>query len=539
MTQTASPAAQFASLEHTLEEVYTGEEVAVGADAASGTGNEFAAAVASTAPVQSSAPKKAPAQQASVARTAAASAAPAADGSVTNLKLDGFMKDRVASAEKESQQLRQLLHQADSYENGLWSNITKFKAAASHAIMKAKIEVRQVPRLKKRLKQLSARMKDEEGELTSKQRTILNLQGELYNASRVAERSNKALQWAQLHLNSLQRQNSGLLAMVRNQTLDNRELFHRLNASMQNRTALEKELQMVGTRLVKQNEKTKQAQKLAEDTKAEADRQVAAAHKRELDAEKLAASTSEKEQDDERIIHQLREELQRAQLHSEVSAGEKAELEWRRKDANTTKASAAKNKQMSAAVYVLEKKADMLRKRAEDEDTAKQAVEHTNRDLERSLERLKAENKQLRGSKPWLVGKLESDQKELDKANADRRKVTQERDALKAMLKTEEDKVNELEQSYADSIQVMGKSYEAYEKKQAGSEAMQAALPLASSSSDDSSTAADDAEDDRDAAAAFSDDSPNTPATSPRAYAASAPSNSDDDEEDDSGNWGV
>lgn len=252
----------------------------------------------------------------------------------------------------------------------------------------------------------------------SRQKDAVSLQGQLYNASRVAERSERALKWAQLHLQSLQRQNSGLLSMVRNETVLNHELALKLNASIQNRTALETQLQTLGSRLFHQNEKTHKALKMVEDAKLQADHKAAMAEKHEREAESAAATAVDKERREERIVDALQQELQRAKLHSQIRDGDQVELEERRQQAEVSETSSAqtssKLKEMSAAVHVLEKKTQMLKKHSEEASKANKDLEHSKRDLSKAMDRLKVENKQLRGASPWLDGKLQSEGQELE-----------------------------------------------------------------------------------------------------------------------------
>eukprot|EP00929_Paragymnodinium_shiwhaense_P114294 TRINITY_DN82638_c0_g1_i1.p1 TRINITY_DN82638_c0_g1~~TRINITY_DN82638_c0_g1_i1.p1 ORF type:complete len:592 (+),score=243.93 TRINITY_DN82638_c0_g1_i1:38-1813(+) len=455
------------NLESELEEIYTDPSADV---AAAETDNHtVAAAVAAVADSTTAAPPaaarplaKKPDSAAATAKKQPAKGTASASGPAAHSQdgLDNIMEDRVQSAEQETQQLRQLLRQADGYETGLWNNITKFKNAASHAITKAKLEVRQVPKLKRRLRKLATQEMEEENLASARGKQISSLEGQLSNASRFVDRTERALKWAQLHLASMQKQNSGLVNLVRNESEWNKELLQKLKVNNQTETTLQKQLQTLGTRLVKQGDKTKRA---FQEIKAKADQRIVKLEKRDAELTKESKDMAARETGERKIISNLRDELKRSKLHNTVDDAQKAELQKLRRavveQEKDSKEEEAKLREMSAAVRVLERKTELLTKRSVDGDKARDELEHKNRDLVKALQRLKAENKQLRGSTPWLEAKLASEAKDLDKTKKDLHDSLQERDTLKAMVKNEQGKIMELENTYAESIEAMGRSY--------------------------------------------------------------------------------
>jgi len=303
-----------------------------------------------------------------------------------------------------------------------------------------------------KLKQLSAAKLKEDAELEMAHKKALDLQEKFYNSTSVAERSAEALKWAQVHLDSLEKQNSGLIKLVRNATTANKDLVHKFNETVQNHTAVEASLKDLDMKLQRKTSEQEKAIKSLKTAKADLQRRAEVAEKQEkLEEEErvkdeAAMATMKKQVADEKLSKAVEQQKVFDKLANLVKNGQ----------ANYSRDS-QKMTWMASTVRTLEKQEKLTETRASEAEKSRDEARKSAANATATLTRVESDVRQLRGAQPWLEAKLASVQDTANKADVKTASAIKQRDAAQAALRHLAKKMKSLETQYAGVVQVLGK----------------------------------------------------------------------------------
>jgi chromosome segregation ATPase len=369
------------------------------------------------------------------------------------------MQDRLAEKERENEQLRQLLTQADSYENGLWLKFKKFKEVAAKATSDAAAHDQDVPSLKHSIEALQKDKVRLDMKLGRQAGRVAALKGQLGNITKIADKNNDALSWAQLHMKSQQRQNSRLLDLVNNAEDTAKALNKKIASSERNRTELEGTLDAVKNKFQQKqihNQHVDQTRESVEWANAQATDNAEAAE-RSVKVEETRVQAIEKKLDP--LTKQLDEEQRRLseeQHHGWELRRTSKTLEDTLKDENRNATLRVDQlRHVSSIARSLRKSAVRIREEAADVDQEREKAQQSLDFIKTNSARAETEIKRLRGSGPNMEAKVEDEQKIVQQASEQAKIAFEARDAEKAMLTETQTKTTKLEEQYAAVVKIV------------------------------------------------------------------------------------
>lgn len=414
-------------------------------------------ATATTDSTSSTNPADPSAPETIAAKTNALSAAASGNGMAPRR-----FEERLSAAESENAQLRQLLAQADNYENELWAKFKAYKEDAATAAAKVMGKSKAVPQLHHQVRDLEGEVKTGFKRLAEERKQMKAIKLKLVNVSRSSGQHQRAMGWAQLHLASLQRQNSALFSLLKNASDTNHELEEKLELLNQENAKLQGQVKDASDKVHQKEADEKHLEEQKEEALA-AESQLeeqADAQQKRIESEEISAKAVESS------IDPLRKKVNDTQ---ESLTKESASLEqWQAKDntltslvknaaSNTSKLDKKLHK-LTAVEAALKRKVQTLKKQADDEEEAREQVDEATKKVVNERARAEVEVKNLRGSGPVLEAQVASEEEKVQKAAVEEKKAFQERDAAQAQLAAVQRKISDLEKRYSSTVAVLGKA---------------------------------------------------------------------------------
>jgi len=304
----------------------------------------------------------------------------------------------------------------------------------------------------------------EQEAVVAKEKTIADsATAHMKNATRAAQIGEKAMKFLGVRLKYAKTQVASLLLNLAKSTQEGKDLTHQIDVTMKTETQKAKllaESKRVVAEQAKEIAKARaqllllQAGKKADDTKLiMLDRQQDFLKQRESSATKR-----------DKILHkennllksQLGTEIQREEQLREMWSKESEAFTWQlraeRSNASESEADLAKAR---SEFEDLRKRVQNLRTRAGQGDNAKHQAEDQANRAQFALAEAQAENKQLKGSVPWLEAEVDRQRQTAQNVTKQAKQALRERDTVKAILAEAQKSIVMLQGQYADALQAL------------------------------------------------------------------------------------
>jgi len=364
-----------------------------------------------------------------------------------------YIRTRLAEEEHKSLRLRQVLQQAVRSNRNMRQELAQLQ---SQLVEGAKLQ--------KSLRTVSAqKVSQEDGKLMVEKARADTVSKQLVNATKAAQIGEKAMKFLGMRLKYTKSQVAALLLNLANVSQQNSLLRHRVAAMNSTES---KESKLVGKTA---KEAASQAKELAE-TKAKLNKLEAA--KTAEDAKLVAldrqnnllshrqVSTEKRD----KILHkensllksQLATEIQREEQLREMWSKESEAFTWqlRAERANATE-SLSDLEKARTEFRDLRERVQKLRQRASVGEQSRHTAEDSANRAQFALAEAEAENKQLKGSVPWLEAEVDRQRQSAQNSTKEAKQALKERDTVKAILSEAQKNIVQLQGQYADALQAL------------------------------------------------------------------------------------
>eukprot|EP00929_Paragymnodinium_shiwhaense_P051876 TRINITY_DN26039_c0_g1_i1.p1 TRINITY_DN26039_c0_g1~~TRINITY_DN26039_c0_g1_i1.p1 ORF type:complete len:543 (+),score=209.07 TRINITY_DN26039_c0_g1_i1:74-1702(+) len=371
-------------------------------------------------------------------------------------------EERLSAAESENAQLRQLLAQADNYENELWAKFKAYKEDAANAAAKVMGRSRAVPKLHHEVRELEGQVKGGLKKLADQRKFAKLIKLKLLNVTRSSGQHQRAMGWAQLHLASLQRQNTAMYSLLKNATATDKQLAGQLDELHKEGDKTQGEIKAATEKLREKVASEKHLEEEKEEALAATSQweEKANAAEKRLESEEISAKA---------VFSQI-DPIKKEVKDEDVAINQEAKSmkQWQQKGValskllqqerfNTSRAD-KKLRQFTAAEGALKQKVEALKKDAESEDDARYKVEAATKKVLADKQRAEAEVKNLRGSGPALEAQVAAAEEKVQKEAVEEKKAFKERDQAKSELAVVQEQISQLEKRYTSTVAVLGKT---------------------------------------------------------------------------------
>lgn len=364
-----------------------------------------------------------------------------------------YIRTRLSAEEHKSLRLRQLLQQSVRGNRKMRQKVEQLQKQLTAGAS-----------LQKNLRTASAqKLAQEDAELAKQKKRGDTATKQLQNATLAAKTGEKSMKFLGMKLKYAKSQVAALLLNLANASQQNTDLRRHLdttNATEHKESKLlgearkkisaeEKELAETKAALAKL-----QAAKKAEDAKFTAmDRQ------KDLLEQRQASATKR-----DQILHK-ENSLLKKQLRTEIQREEQLRQMWSKESEAFTWQLRAERANASESLSDLEKarsefrdlreRVQKLRERASHGEKSRHAAEDAAGRANVALAEADAENKQLKGTVPWLQAEVDRLRFASQNATQEATQATKERDTVKAILGEAQKNIVQLQGQYADALQAL------------------------------------------------------------------------------------
>jgi len=364
-----------------------------------------------------------------------------------------YIRTRLATEEHKSLRLRQLLQQGLRSNRNMRQELTTLQ---SQLVEGAKLQ--------KSLRTVSAqKVSQEDAKFLMEKAHSGTLASQLANATKAAQIGEKAMKFLGMRLKYTKSQVAALLLNLANSSQQNNDLRRRLGA-LNSTEAKESKLAGTTKKVV-----DAQAQELAE-TKAELKKvkAVKAAEDKKLVAldqknnllEHRQVSTEKRD----KILHkenlmlksQLATEIQREEQLREMWSKESEAFTWQLRAERTNATDSLADLEKARTEFKdLRERVQKLRQKASVGEQQRHQAEDSANKAQFALAEAEAENKQLKGSVPWLEAEVDRQRQTVQNTTKQAKQALRERDTVKAILAEAQKNIVQLQGQYADALQAL------------------------------------------------------------------------------------
>jgi len=364
-----------------------------------------------------------------------------------------YIRTRLSAEEHKSLRLRQLLQQSVRGNRKMRQKVEQIQK-----------QLTQGASLQKSLRGASTQKIAQEDAELAKQKKLQNATAQqLQNATLAAKTGEKSMKFLSMKLKYAKSQVTALLLNLANASQQNSVLRRQLDST--NATE-HKESKLLGEARKKMSAEEKelaetkaalaklQAAKSAEDAKfTTMDRQ------KDLLEQRQASATKR-----DKILHsentllkkQLRTEIQREEQLRQMWSKESEAFTWQLRAERANASESLSDLEKARAEFRdLRVRVQKLRSRASDGDKKRHTAQDAAGRLNVALAEADAENKQLKGTVPWLQGEVDRLRFASQNATQQATQASKERDTVKAILGEAQKNIVQLQGQYADALQAL------------------------------------------------------------------------------------
>merc|ERR1719408_767796 len=364
-----------------------------------------------------------------------------------------YIRTRLAAEEHKSMRLRQLLQQAVRSNRNMR---TKLEQLGSQLTEGAKLQ--------KTLRVVSAqKVSQEESKLSQEKARADMVTKQLVNATKAAQIGEKAMKFLGMRLKYTKSQVAALLLNLANSSQQNNDLRHRLAAVSATES---KDAKMLAA-AKKQNEdqakelaEAKAALKKLQDAKKAEDGKMITFDRQKNLLEHRQVSTEKRDK-----ILKKENNLLKKNMATEIQREEQLREMWSKESEAFTWQLRAERANASESLMDLEKarnefrdlreRVQKLRQRASDGEKSRHNAEDAANRAQFALAEAEAENKQLKGSVPWLEAEVDRQRQSAANATKQAQQAIKERDTVKSILGEAQKNIVQLQGQYADALQAL------------------------------------------------------------------------------------
>jgi hypothetical protein len=364
-----------------------------------------------------------------------------------------YIRTRLATEEHKSLRLKQLLAQSVRGNTNMRKKVEQLRKQLTDGA-----------NLQKNLQSVTAKkLAQEEAQFANETKRADKATVQLKNATRAAHIGEKALKFLGIRLKYAKTQVADLLHNLANSTQQHKDLYYQVkdmtSAERAKAKALANSKEVVASQQ-KELAATKakllelQAAKKADDTKLTSlDRQKDFLEQRQVSAGKR-----------DNILHkensllkkQLSTEIQREEQLRQMWSKESEAFTWQlRSERANASESLADLEKARAEFRDLRNRVSKLRERASQGDQSRHAAEGAAKTAEAALKEAETENKQLKGSIPWLEAEVDRQRQAAQNTTREAQQALRERDTVKAILGEAQKNIVQLQGQYADTLQAL------------------------------------------------------------------------------------
>lgn len=364
-----------------------------------------------------------------------------------------YIRTRLATEEHKSLRLRQLLQQAVRSNRNMRTKLEQFGSQLTEGA-----------KLQKTLRIVSAqKVSQEEDKLVKEKARADTVTKQLVNATKAAQIGEKAMKFLGMRLKYTKSQVAALLLNLANSSQQNNDLRHRLATVS---TTEAKDAKMLAAAKKQNDEQAKELaetkaalKKLQGSKKAEDSKMVSFDRQRNL-LEHREVSTDKRDK-----ILKKENNLLKKNLATEIQREEQLREMWSKESEAFTWQLRAERANASESLMDLEKarnefrdlreRVQKLRQRASDGEKNRHNAEDAANRAQFALAEAEAENKQLKGSVPWLEAEVDRQRQAAQNATKEASQMLKERDTVKAILSEAQRNIVQLQGQYADALQAL------------------------------------------------------------------------------------
>lgn len=364
-----------------------------------------------------------------------------------------YIRTRLAAEEHKSMRLRQLLSQSVRGNKNMRERIEQLRK-----------ELTESAALQKSLRTAAAKkVAEEEAEITKQTKRGDAVTKMLQNATRAAKIGEKGMKVLGMRLKYAKSQVAALLLNLANSSQQNKDLSRKLEIT--NATAVKEADELAKARKEAADEKKELEETKAKLAKLTAVKKVEDAAFKQLDRQKdwleqRQASAAKRDailhKENHLLKKQLASEIQREEQLREMWSKESEAFTWqlRAERANATESLSDLEKARSQFRDLRQRVEKLRAKASKGEDARHRAEDSVNR-AQFALAEAEAENKQLKGSVPWLEAEVDRQRAAAANATKEKQQVMKERDTVKAVLAEAQKNIVQLQGQYADALQAL------------------------------------------------------------------------------------
>jgi hypothetical protein len=364
-----------------------------------------------------------------------------------------YIRTRLATEEHTGLRLRQLLAQSVRENRKL-----------RHKVEQMHKQALEDTRSRKTVSAVAnQQLKRVESELSQEKHRAEIAEMRAQNATRAATIGEKTMKMLAKHLKYSKSKVASLLINLANASHEKDDLSRQLRESVEHDQSEAKELATTKKELqeeAKELAETREKLTKLEKVKAVEEKSLVALDRQKDLLEQRQKSSVKRDQ----ILHkennvlktQLAAEVKREEQLREMWSKESEAFTWqlRAERANATEALGDLEK-ARGEFHDLRKRVQALREKAGKEEAAKRAAEDSANKAQFALSQAEAENKQLRGSVPWLEAQVNRQRQITANATTQMKKAVSERDTLRSILAEAQKNIVQLQGQYADSLRAL------------------------------------------------------------------------------------
>jgi hypothetical protein len=364
-----------------------------------------------------------------------------------------YIRSRLAAEEHKSLRLRQLLQESVRGNKNMKQRIEDLRKQLSEGAS-----------LQKNLRAaIAKKLASEEAKVANQTKRADLAEKQLQNSTKRAMLGEKSKKFLGNRLKFTKSQVAALLLNLANSSQQNKDLHRQLEASNANQAA---QTQILGETRAKMSAEEKElAETKAELTKLQAAKKAEDEQVKALDRQKdFLATRQNSALKRDKILHK-ENSLLKKQLGSEVQREEQLREMWSKESEAFTWQLRAERANATESLSDLEKarsefrdlrtRVQKLREVASHGEQSRRAAEDAANKAQFALTAAEAENKQLKGSVPWLEGEVDRQRMTSQNATAMMKQAMKERDTVKAILGEAQKSIVQLQGQYADALQAL------------------------------------------------------------------------------------
>jgi len=361
-----------------------------------------------------------------------------------------YIRTRLATEEHKSLRLRQLLAQSVHGNRDMRSRVQQLRKQLADGAQ-----------LQKSLRTVAAKkVAQEEAAVASQTKRADTATKRMQNASHAAQIGEKAMKFLGKRLRYAKSQVAALLLNLANSTQQNKELHRRLHTT--NSTEVNENKLLVEERKKMAAEEKELAATKAKLHKLEAAKKAEDKEVKQLDRQKSflefrQRSTISRDQ----ILHrengmlkgQLAKEIQREEQIRDMWSKESDAFTWQLRAERANASEALSDLEKARVEFAdLRGRVQNLRERASHGEQSRHSAEDAANKAQFALTQAEAENKQLKGSVPWLEAQADRQRQVTQNATMQAQRALKERDTVKAILAEAQKNIVQLQGQYADAL---------------------------------------------------------------------------------------